>query len=59
MQQAEALRRRSAHEIDWENVAEEIESVGKSEASELESRLEELLMYLLKWRYQPERQGRS
>ena len=26
--QAEALRRRAANEIDWENVAEEIESVG-------------------------------
>ena len=31
--QADALRRRSANEIDWENVAEEIESLGKQERS--------------------------
>ena len=29
--QAEALRRRAANEIDWENVAEEIEAVGRSQ----------------------------
>lgn len=31
-EQADALRRRSANEIDWENVAEEIESLGKQQA---------------------------
>ncbi len=59
MQQADALRRRSANEVDWENVAEEIESVGKSEARELSSRLAVLLAHLLKWRFQPEHQGKS
>jgi hypothetical protein len=29
--QAEALRRRATNEIDWENVAEEIEAIGRSE----------------------------
>ena len=29
--QAEALRRRSANELDWDNIAEEIESVGRNE----------------------------
>ena len=57
--QAEALRRRSANEIDWENVAEEIESLGKGEQSELESRLAVLVTHLLKWAYQAERRGRS
>jgi hypothetical protein len=51
--QADALRRRAANELDWENLAEEIESVGRSEKREIESRLEDLLLHLLKWRYQP------
>lgn len=59
MQQADALRRRSANEIDWENVAEEVESVGKSQASELRSRYAILLLHLLKWLVQPERRSRS
>ena len=58
-EQAAALRRRSANEIDWENVAEEIESLGKQQVAELRSRLEVLILHLLKWAYQPERRGRS
>lgn len=59
LQQADALRRRSANEIDWENVAEEIESVGRSQASELHSRYGVLVTHLLKWLFQPERRSRS
>ncbi|MDX2236285.1 MAG: DUF29 domain-containing protein [Hyphomonadaceae bacterium] len=59
LKQADALRRRSANEIDWDNVAEEIESVGKSEARELASRLAVLICHLLKWRFQPELRGKS
>jgi|CXWL01.1.fsa_nt_gi hypothetical protein len=59
MQQADALRRRSANEVDWDNVAEEIESVGKSQSSELRSRYAVLLLHLLKWLFQPERRSRS
>ncbi|MBN8606658.1 MAG: DUF29 domain-containing protein [Caulobacterales bacterium] len=59
MRQADALRRRSANEIDWDNVAEEIESVGESEARELESRYAVLLAHLLKWRFQPDARSRS
>lgn len=59
IQQAEALRRRSANEIDWDNVAEEIESVGKSQASALESHFTVLLTHLLKWVFQSERRSRS
>ena len=57
--QADALRRRSANEVDWENVAEEIESLGKQQYAELRNRLRVLLNHLLKWAYQPERQSRS
>ena len=59
LRQSDALRRRAVEEIDWDNVAEEIESVGKTEARELESRLEVLLVQLLKWRCQPQLRGRS
>jgi hypothetical protein len=57
--QADAVRRRSANEIDWENVAEELESLGKSEARELHSRYIVLLTHLLKWTLQPERRSKS
>ena len=59
LRQSDALRRRAVEEIDWDNVAEEIESVGKTEARELESRLVVLLAHLLKWRFQPARRGNS
>jgi Domain of unknown function DUF29 len=59
MRQAEALRRRSGNELDWDNLAEEIESVGKSELRELRSRYVVLLAHLLKWMAQPERRGSS
>jgi hypothetical protein len=52
--QAAALAAGHVSELDLANLAEEIESLGKSEWRELEDRLEVLLMHLLKWRYQPE-----
>ena len=59
MEQAALLRARRFSEIDLENIAEEIESVGKSERRTLESHLSRLMMHLLKWQYQPERRGNS
>lgn len=59
MKNAELIRQGRFEEIDVDNVAEEIESVGKSERRELESRLTVMLVHLLKWRYQPARRGRS
>ncbi|HYH39536.1 MAG TPA: DUF29 domain-containing protein [Azospirillum sp.] len=56
--QAREIRRAGAERnnapIDWENVAEEIECMGKSERSEIVSRLRVLLPHLLKWLYCPE-----
>jgi hypothetical protein len=52
--QAAKLRARVHNDIDWENAAEEIESLGRSQEDEIESRLNVLVMHLLKWRYQPE-----
>src|SRR5208337_5135505 len=53
-EQADALRRRAANELDWDNLAEEIESLGASNLDQIESRLENLILHLLKWKYQPE-----
>ena len=57
--QAQLLRARRFDELDVENVAEEIEDVGKSEQRELASRMAVLLAHLLKWQFQPERRGKS
>jgi hypothetical protein len=57
--QAQALRERKASGLDWDNLAEEVEDLGKAERHRLESHLESLLMHLLKWTYQPQRRSRS
>jgi hypothetical protein len=44
--------------VDLENVAEEIESLGRSDRRQLQRRLEVLIMHLLKWRYQPTHRSR-
>ncbi len=41
----------SNEEVDWENVAEEIESLGRSDKRAIGSRLETILEHLLKLRY--------
>lgn len=51
-EQADAVRRRSSNELDWENVAEELESLGKQTRRELRNRYAVLLMHLLKLAYQ-------
>jgi hypothetical protein len=58
-QQAELLRAGKISEADIEHIAEEIESMGKGEKRELASRLNVLLLHLLKWQYQPGRRGAS
>ena len=58
-EQAALLRSGRVSELDLENMAEEIESLGKGERRELESRLTVLLLHLLKWQFQSELRGRS
>ncbi len=53
-EQADALRRRASNALDWDNLAEEIESLGTSQRSDIRSRLKVLLVRLLKWKHQPE-----
>ena len=38
-------------EIDGEHIAEELESMGKLDLRQLRSRLQVLVMHLLKWQY--------
>ena len=52
--QAARLRDLRPNSLDWENIAEEIETLGRSEKREIESRLCVLLQHLLKWWLQPE-----
>ncbi|PWC55620.1 DUF29 domain-containing protein [Azospirillum sp. TSO22-1] len=60
--QAREIRRAGAERnnapIDWENVAEEIECMGRSQRSEIWSRLIVLEIHLLKWLYCPELRDR-
>jgi len=58
-EQAGLLRAGKLSEADIENIAEEIESMGKGEKRELVSRLTVLLLHLLKWQYQPSHRGHS
>lgn len=58
-EQAALIRAGKLDAVDLENVAEEIESMGRSEYRELVSRLKQILAHLLKWQYQPNFRGRS
>jgi hypothetical protein len=58
-EQAEHLRSHHWSALDVENIAEEIESVGRSEKRELGSRMSVLIAHLLKWQIQPDHRTRS
>src|SRR5947209_2970432 len=54
-QQAEALRSaargKTNHPLDWENLAEEIESLGKSDRRELHSQIYRIIRHLAKLQF--------
>ncbi len=58
-QQAELLRAGKLAQADIEHIAEEIDSMGRTEKRELIGRLSVLLLHLLKWRHQPDKRGPS
>jgi len=58
-EQAGLLRAGRLSEADIEHIAEEIESMGKSEKRELINRLTVLLLHLLKWQHQPVLRSKS
>ena len=53
----QAQRLRSGEPVDVENVAEELETLGRSQERELTNRLAVLLQHLLKGEHQPERRS--
>jgi hypothetical protein len=60
--QADAIRAKNLARLDIDHLAEEIESLGRSDRRAIGHYLERLLKHLLKWTYQPEqrpRYGRS
>jgi hypothetical protein len=59
MEQAALLRSGDLSAADIAHIAEEIESMGRSEKRELANRLTVLLTHLLRWEHQPARRGRS
>ena len=59
MKTASLLRQRRFAEIDIVHLAEELEDMGKRERRVLESYIRNVTLYLLKWRYQPEKRGAS
>lgn len=58
-QQAALLRQGQWSQVDAANLAEEIDSMGKSDRRAIWSHLINILLHLLKWQYQPERRGNS
>ncbi|WP_295436016.1 DUF29 domain-containing protein [uncultured Thiodictyon sp.] len=59
LQNARLLRAGKLTELDVEHIAEELEGMSASERRELLSRLQVLLLHLLKHQFQPERRGKS
>jgi hypothetical protein len=57
--QANVLANRQVEALDWQNLREEVISLGKQEYRELVSRLTVLVGHLLKWEYQPDKRSRS
>src|SRR6478609_3853150 len=51
---AASLRGQDAGALDWDHLAEEIESSGGRDRRELHNRLRVLIAHLLKWQYQPD-----
>ena len=58
-EQAALLKAGRLNDLDIINLIEEVETMGRSEKRALESRLTVLLVHLLKWKYQPNRRGKS
>jgi hypothetical protein len=56
---AKSLKDGNFQSLDVENLIEEIEAMGRSDKKEIGNRLEVLIMHLLKWKYQPNKQTHS
>jgi hypothetical protein len=56
---AELLRNNKMDELDFGNIIEEMEALGRSEKHELINRFSLVMSHLLKWQYQPTMRGHS
>jgi len=56
---AEQIRQRQFDGVDWDNLVEEIETLGRSEKRAIRSYLVVVIKHLLKWQYQPEQRSGS
>ena len=58
-QQGRLVREGRWSEVDRENVAEEIESLGREQFNKLESAIRVIVIHMLKWDHQPKKRSRS
>ena len=58
-EQAALLRAGKFERVDLENVAEELESLGRGDKYQIDHRMEVLLAHLLKWQFQPQERSNS
>jgi hypothetical protein len=58
MEQADALRLRSVNRLDWDNLAEEVADLGKSQRRALRSQIGRIIEHLLKLDVSPARDPR-
>jgi hypothetical protein len=59
LEQARALRAREVQSLDWENLAEEVESLGRSDRHAIRSKLAVILSHILKLQHQPKKRSPS
>ncbi len=57
--QAHALECRDTLHLDWDNLAEEIRALSRSDRRAIESHLKTILLHLIKWERQPELRSNS
>jgi hypothetical protein len=58
-QTTQQLRNQNYNAVDWENLLEELDAMGRREKRKLESNLVILLQHLLKWQHQPSKRSGS
>ena len=56
---AAAIKQGNLDAVDWDNLLEEIEDMGRRERKSFKSNLIILLIHLLKWQYQPQQRSNS
>jgi hypothetical protein len=59
VQTAQLLKDRKMNEVNFDEIVEELESLGRSDEYELINRLSLVMAHLLKWQFQPNMRGHS